>query len=160
EMKKNYNEGIRSNNNIISYMIRMISKEIDNTFDTVQYKDMKTFKEKDSEIFNPYAIDTISPVILPPKQNYSKKTYYFIINSKDRNLELYPKPSLFQVKLNPTSNQPKTKQLIINNIKYCFNEEIFGEWNASIPLTYENIYSLKCVSVYLPFETIYSGGIS
>lgn len=163
------------NNNFNVYpmtetFINKEDNEIDPSYNInfeVHHKDMKELDNKEKKKleenyeFHPNSIYNFpSPVVLPPKQKYSRRTYFVSIDSKDRNLELYPNPAEFLVKFNPTTNQPTSKKIIVGNVGYCFNDEILGDWEASIPLTYDNIVSIKCVSALVPLETIWTSGIS
>lgn len=107
--------------------------------------------------------NTISPVILPQKPRYVKKVHFLTIDSKDRDLEIYPNPSHFQVKFGPSSDDKITKPICVKyesgNINYVVTEDIVGDHGASITREYENILYIQCLQALIPKNTIYVCGI-
>jgi hypothetical protein len=92
-------------------------------------------------------------VIKPTKMATKEKIHYITIDSRDRDLEVYPNVNKFQVKFGPASSskvkgvyRDKNKNLIYeaNNI------EVFGESGATIPNVLKNVRSIECVQVIVP----------
>lgn len=107
--------------------------------------------------------NTVSPVIFPQKPQYVKRIQYFTVDSRDRDLEIYPSASFFQVKFAPASDDIITKSINVrsetHNIIYVIREDVSGERGASISKHYDNIYHLQCTQALVPLESIYVCGI-
>lgn len=118
---------------------------------------------KGTDTFNPNNVNNfISPVIYPPKPQFVKRTHYIHIDSKDRDLEVYPNPSHFQVKFSPATDEKIFTPVKVNingtEVLYVFKENVEGERGASVTKNYENIYSISCIQAILPRESIYVCG--
>jgi hypothetical protein len=99
-----------------------------------------------------------SPIILEPKFKLIEKKYFIIFDSKDRDLELYPLPSFFQVKFAPSTNNyvynaysDKYGTLILSekNIAYGSDTQI------NIQETFDNIKTIKCTYASVPTNVIW-----
>ena len=94
-----------------------------------------------------------SPVILPKQGKTYLKDYYVTIDSRDRNLEIYPDPSRFQVKFAPASDSIE-KQAVVdsnNNVIYETTVRFLGNLSgASIGRTYKNINEIKLLHCIVP----------
>lgn len=112
---------------------------------------------------NPNDINTISPVILPPKPAYIKKYHFVTIDSRDRDLSLYPNPSFFQVKFAPASDNIITNTINVKTgsveIKYIIRQDVIGDRGASITREFDNILYIQCLQALVPKDNIYVCGI-
>jgi len=99
-----------------------------------------------------------SPIILEPKFKLIEKKYFIIFDSKDRDLELYPLSTSFQVKFAPSPNNyvynaysDSYGTLILSekNIVYGSNTQI------NIQETFDNIKSIKCTYASVPTNIIW-----
>lgn len=92
-------------------------------------------------------------MIPPQKMATKEKTHYITIDSRDRDLEIYPNSNQFQVKFGPASTT-KTKGLYRDknkNIIYEANNiTITGETGATIPNVLKNVRSIECVQAIVP----------
>lgn len=94
------------------------------------------------------------PEVIPQQKMATReKVHYITIDSRDRDLEVYPNVNKFQVKFGPASSskvkgiyRDKNKNLIYeaNNIT------ITGETGATIPNVLKNVKSIECVQVIVP----------
>lgn len=95
------------------------------------------------------------PLEVIPQQKMAtrEKVHYITIDSRDRDLEIYPNANKFQVKFGPASSskvkgiyRDKNKNLIYeaNNIT------ITGETGATIPNVLKNVKSIECVQAIVP----------
>lgn len=94
-----------------------------------------------------------SPVILPKQGKTYLKEYYVTIDSRDRNLEIYPNPSHFQVKFSPASDSIEKQAMMDanNNIIYETTVRFLGNLSgASIGRTYNNINEIKLLHCIVP----------
>jgi hypothetical protein len=94
-----------------------------------------------------------SPVILPKQVKSYLKDYYVTIDSRDRNLEIYPNPSNFQVKFSPASDSIEKQAMVDNNnnIIYETTVRFLGNLSgASIGRTYTNINEIKLLHCIVP----------
>jgi hypothetical protein len=99
-----------------------------------------------------------SPIILEPKFKLVEKSYYIIFDSKDRDLELYPLTSSFQVKFSPSTNNYiynsysdsyGTLILSAKNIVYGSDTQI------NIQETFDNIKPIRCTFASVPTNVIW-----
>lgn len=116
------------------------------------------------DAYNPNSVSNIiSPVMFPEKPRYVKRVRYFTVDSRDRDLEIYPNPSYFQVKFAPATDDIITKSFNVKSdmydILYTIREDVSGERGASITRDYSNIYYLQCTQALVPLEAIYVCGI-
>jgi hypothetical protein len=130
----------------------------------IKLNEEETNKIMEFPTFNPKTLGSRNPVIFPEKPKYIKKIHYVTIDSRDRDLELYPSASFFQVKFSPATDSILTKTICVTSdmrtVLYGFKEDISGERGASIPRTFENIYSIQCTQAIVPLESTYVCGIA
>jgi len=114
-------------------------------------------------VFHPNNVNNIDPVIYPYKPQYVKKVHFFTIDSRDRDLEIYPNPSYFQVKFSPATDDIITKTVNvrtnIQNVLYVIREDVSGERGATIPRDFDNIYYIQNTQTIVPLESTYVCGI-
>jgi hypothetical protein len=94
-----------------------------------------------------------SPVILPRNIKTYNDDFYITIDSRDRNLEIYPSPSSFQVKFSPASDSIERQQQLDsnNNIIYESTVKYIGNpAGAGISRTYSNILEMKLLHCIVP----------
>ena len=95
-----------------------------------------------------------TPVILPKQFKTYNDKFYITIDSRDRNLEIYPNPSNFQVKFSPASDSIEKQEVLDsnNNIIYETTVRYLGNLTgASIGRTYSNILELQLLHCIVPF---------
>lgn len=123
----------------------------------------KPFYEKDninvvnnSEHFSDFNNNS-SSVILPPKNNLIEKKFFINISSLNRDLEIYPDPTNFQVKYSPSSNNIIIQSYYSKSGILIYKEKIiiYGNQGATISRTYENILDIKCNSAIMPYKINY-----
>jgi hypothetical protein len=134
-----------------------------NNFDTNFNSSMIHQETIKNQPYNPNSVNnTISPVIFPQKPEYIKKVQFFTIDSRDRDLEIYPNPSYFQVKFAPATDDIITQSINVKagffDIVYVLREDVSGERGATIPRSYENIFYLQCTQAIVPLESLYVCG--
>ena len=115
--------------------------------------------------YNSQNINNTSNVILQKKSKYTTKKYFIVIDSRDRNLDLYPKSTHFMVKFSPATDDKIIKPICVtignNTIIYVIKEDIIGDsHHANIPITFENIVSIKCTQAIIPLDSVYICGIA
>lgn len=106
-------------------------------------------------------VDSSFPVINPPLQKYIKMVHHISIDSRDRDLEVYPQPNYFQVKFAPAGDTTVMKEYYDKNgiHMYSGNVKIFGDdKGASIDIKYDNVLSLECIQATVPFTESYICG--
>ena len=140
EEQRNQNSGIDQN------LISMFNKAKE---EEVQKRETENFQFKNS-------------IITPPNvTEQRKKVHYITIDSRDRDLEVYPNPNIFQVKFGPASNSRvqgiyRDKN---NNVIYdASNITIEGERGATIPNVLNNIRSIQCEQAIVPHTPTYVCG--
>ena len=105
--------------------------------------------------------DKITDVILEKKVELMIKKSFLIFDSKDRNLELYPLPTNFQVKFSPDGSAFKYDNIYDSNGTLIIREKniIYGDSsNVSVGQTFDNIKNIKCVTTTVPtFPQFYGG---
>jgi len=103
----------------------------------------------------------LTDVILEKKVELAIKKSFLIFDSKDRNLELYPLPNIFQVKFSPDGSVFKYDNIYDSNGTLIIREKniIYGDSSrVSIGQTFDNIKNIKCVSSTVPtFPQFYGG---
>ena len=102
------------------------------------------------------------PLIRPPRQNYVPIEHFVSIDSRNRNLEVYPNPNYFQVKFSPTSDDlvyrsfklDKSDLMIYEgNIRYVGDDK-----GANIDIRYNNVSEIGCIQATVPFALKYYCG--
>ena len=138
---------------------------VENDIVTIDPEEKNRIKSLQNTLaYNPNSIsNTVSPVILPQKPQYIRKVKYFTIDSRDRDLEIYPNPSFFQVKFAPATDDIITNCINVKTqsqcIVYVIREDVSGERGASITRVYDNIFYLQCTQAIVPLESIFVCGI-
>jgi predicted RNA-binding protein YlxR (DUF448 family) len=144
--------------------------ELPQAYPSIANEPLKTMPIREQErilddpTFHPNSVENrIPPTIYPEKPVYTKRIQYFTIDSRDRDLELYPNPSFFQVKFAPATNDIVTTTASVNcgtqTIFYTIREDVSGERGASITREYDNIHYLQCTQALVPLEARYVCGI-
>lgn len=100
-------------------------------------------------------------VIPPPKVATREKVHYITVDSRDRDLEVYPNANKFQVKFGPASSS-KTKGIYRDKNKNLIYEanniNIIGESGATIPNVLKNVRTIQCVEAIVPHSPTYVCG--
>ncbi len=109
--------------------------------------------------FHPNTVSNVENVILPKKTKYIKKINWITMDSRDRDLEIYPDPNHFQVKFSPANNAISPNVTELDNVAYETRDEIVGDKGASIPRTYDNILFIFCSLATVPNDNIFVCGI-
>lgn len=97
-----------------------------------------------------------------PQEKYIKRQYYVNIDSRDRDLEVYPDVNKFQVKFAPSSDSNEVFQYrdASGEILYQTHKNFLGDGHgASLPEIFNNIFSIECVSAIVPYDITYVCGI-
>lgn len=97
-----------------------------------------------------------------PQDKYIKRQYYINIDSRDRDLEVYPDVNKFQVKFSPSSDSNEIFQYrdASGEILYQTSKNFVGDGHgAALPEIYDNIFSIECVSAIVPYDISYVCGI-
>lgn len=126
-----------------------IGEMVDIDRNIAERQDMNAFKQQ---------------VVVPPipQEKYTKREYYINVDSRDRDLEVYPDVNKFQIKFAPSSDsQELFKYRDTNgNVLYETRKGFVGDGHgASLPEVYDNIYSIECVSATIPYDITYVCGI-
>jgi hypothetical protein len=140
----------------ISELGKINNKDTKNNYPNIPPIDLlKIVNESDAKQVNFSSVNTESQNIMidEPKFKQIEKDYYVIFNSKNRDLYKYPNPMLFQVKINPTTNN-----YIFYNIYDTYNTLIVrektivygGSDNNSVGLILDDIKYVKCDSLTFP----------
>lgn len=124
-----------------------------------QYDNQKLYKmstsindlNNDSSDFKDYH-SNIDSVILPPKNNFIQKNYFVSVNSLNRDLEVYPNPTNFQVKFSPSVDSTTIQNYYSRNNILIFKEKViyYGNQGAIINRNYNNILDIKCSCAIIP----------
>lgn len=102
------------------------------------------------------------PLIRPPKQAYIPVEHFVTVDSRSRNLEVYPNPNYFQLKFSPASDNlvyrsfklPNSDLMIYEgNIRYVADDK-----GANIDIRYSNIFEIECVQATVPYAVKYVCG--
>lgn len=167
----NYNDTVNMDTSIQKETIQNIPSNLyDNTYTNNAYTNNNaynntyttdnTFNEMYNNKYNDMSSLVSTPMltpIIPPEVRIKK--YYISIDSKDRNLQLFPQPSQFQIKFAPTSDSiiVGAQKDINNNIIYETTTINYGE-TKGIPITYDNIKSIQCTGAIVPLAATWIGG--
>jgi hypothetical protein len=101
------------------------------------------------------------PIIPQNRTKYIIKENYITVDSQDRDLELYPEPTRFQVKFEPAADTITTVPVydINNNFIYDKSIRIAGESRgAYLYKRFDNIVSISVVCVLIPLKPIWLCG--
>ena len=128
-----------------------------NMADVVTQQD---YEKAENMKMNAFKQQMVIPPI--PTEKYIKREYYINIDSRDRDLEIYPNVNRFQIKFSPSSDSNDMFQYtdVAGNVLYETRKTVFGDGHgASLPDIFENIYSVECVSATIPYDITYVCGI-
>ena len=185
QVEKKKEKPIRTSNEIdmkSGYIVNNVAPtELNNAKDTVNTKlEEKSLKaaeiqnpalfdinEMDAHNYNPRNIgDGLNqggfPLIRPPKQAYIPVEHFVSVDSRSRNLEIYPNANYFQVKFSPASDnlvyrcfkQPDSDLMIYEgNIRYVADDK-----GANIDIRYNNVFEIECVQATVPYAVKYVCG--
>ncbi len=95
-----------------------------------------------------------------PNFNIVNITTYITVDSRYRDLFLYPNPTLFDVKFAPPDNSLRYQNYYDSNGILIFREQVVVYGNDSdtnVYQTYDNVYSIQCTSSTVPTNCIYYG---
>jgi hypothetical protein len=123
----------------------------------VKHSPIKQIVEKQSINKNVQPIITkiVDNTIEEVKPQYIQKTHYFTIDSRDRDTELYPDPTHFQVNFSTIANKIEIKKINVktnmNDIIYVIKENLSDtKKGASILKKYENILHIQNTQTIVP----------
>ncbi len=111
--------------------------------------------------FSPFNNTRLQSVIMPPKVNTIEKSYRIVVNSFDRNLEMFPDQNRFEIKFNPASNSYVVDAYVDshNTLIYNSKQYVYGDiGGANIPISFDNIKEIKLIDLVSPVITNYRGG--
>ena len=149
--QSNMHNGIR--NNLDRNDSNLIIEEHDDPKNLFYQKDREIEEELHKINTKTLSEHYESPVILPKQVKTYQDDFYITIDSKDRNLEIYPNPSEFQVKFSPASDSIERQELLDsnNNIIYETTVKYIGNPSgASISNSYTNILEIKLLHCIVP----------
>lgn len=111
--------------------------------------------------FSPVENKLVS-TMLSPKVETELKTYQIILFSFFRNKKLYPYQGDFTVKFNPSENSYVVVDYVDSHGTLIYKgKTTASEYSSSnIPITFDNIRSIKVIEVSVPTITNYIGGRS
>jgi len=101
------------------------------------------------------------PLIRPPKTSYIPVEHYVTIDSRSRNLEVYPSANNFQVKFAPASDKLvyRSYQDSTGMLLYEGNVRFQGDnKGANIDIKYNNVYEIECLQATVPYAVKYVCG--
>ena len=113
---------------------------------TTQKLEFSSFKEEGNNL-----------IVKEPTFNLLEYTEYVIIDSSDRDLELWPNPTQFQVKFSPASSNLLFTNYYDENGTLILREKnvVYGNTNsADIDKIFDNIKSIICVSSTVPINNV------
>lgn len=94
------------------------------------------------------------PVIRRRDHKYSKKVNYVVVDSRDRDFELFPNPNKFQVKFAPTGDSISIPEQFCaddGTVVYELPRKFKGDdKGANIPDVFNNIYSVEVIEAIVP----------
>jgi hypothetical protein len=100
-------------------------------------------------------------IVKEPAFDLIEESYYFIFDSKDRDLYIYPNPVSFQIKFNPNGNNfiyksyyDKYGTLLIRERTISYGETA----ELNIQQKFDNISSINATNINIPTSTIQIGG--
>ena len=101
-------------------------------------------------------------LIPPEKINYQTRKYYITVDSLQRDLEIYPFPTNFQVRFEQPDEVVEVPSYLNANGVVIYKQAVVyqnvGGKGAKLENIYENIVELKCLDAQIPLDTIYVGG--
>lgn len=95
------------------------------------------------------------PIIPANRTRYIIKEHYITIDSRDRDLEIYPDPTLFQVKFEPAADSIEKKTVIDKNNNFIYNgltRFISDDRGASLNKKFDNILSIQLICAIIPLQ--------
>ena len=122
-----------------------------------------TFVKKQNEAnrFDKRELYARSNIIMPPRTKLVRQERYITIDSQDRNLQVYPQSTNFQVIFNPAGDSFENREVrdAENNLLYTMQVKYVGDThNATIPSAYSNIYEIQCVNAMIPHSEMWVCG--
>ena len=101
-------------------------------------------------------------LIPPEKMNYQTRKYYITVDSLQRDLEIYPFPTNFQVRFEQPDEVVEIPSYLNANGVVIYKQAVVyqnvGGKGAKLENIYENIVELKCLDAQIPLDAIYVGG--
>ena len=170
-MKKgnNLNDFNLVNDNIIQpYDMDNIMDE--NIVDTNNFSNAEDFKEKDLSNDNKIrdSISTLEntssfpqpPLSIPTKQKQIEKDIIIVIDSRDRDLSVYPHPNHFQMKFGGNSDTIEIPTHLNNDgtINHEATTLFKGYGGASINSIMKNIKEIQLINIIVPYAPVYYNG--
>lgn len=104
---------------------------------------------------SPYPATTY-PIIPPNRTKYIIRKHFISVDSSDRDLELYPSPTEFQVKFQPASDSVEVREIVDKNGNYLFQEKIRfvgDDYGASVDKRFDNIHSIAVSCAIFPLAS-------
>jgi hypothetical protein len=103
-------------------------------------------------------------LIPPEKLNYITRKYYVTVDSLQRDLEIYPLPTNFQVRFEQPDEVVEIPSYLNANGVVIYEKPIVyqsvGGKGAKLENVYENVVELKCLDAQIPFDRYFVGGKS
>lgn len=107
--------------------------------------------------FSSFKTEGNNIIVQEPTFNLLEYTEYVIVDSADRDLELWPNPTQFQIKFAPASSNLLFKNYYDEKGTLIIKEKniVYGNTNlADIDKTFDNIKSISCVSSTVPLNNV------
>jgi hypothetical protein len=158
QMFSSYEDDSNADNNIGNSGNIMNSGEIGG-----QIESSSSFVKKQNEAnrFDKRELYARSNIIMPPRTKLVRQERYITIDSQDRNLQVYPQSTNFQVIFNPAGDSFENREVrdAENNLLYTMQVKYVGDThNATIPSAYSNIYEIQCVNAMIPHSEMWVCG--
>ena len=129
-------------------------------FESKTNNEINVIEDVDKYRINDTANYAFYPNITPPRNNQIEKQIIVVINSKDRDLSLYPNTNTFQVKFSPNGNTVEIPTSINpdGSIKREPATLYKGYEGAVIQQAIKNIKHIRLLNVTVPFSPVYYNG--
>lgn len=166
-MNDNYDSNVNKEKDILLNLApdgnQLLKNAIDKNSNYSEQTDIKMIHETNmikDPLYNPSNMksaypSTTYPIIPQNKTKYIIKSHFITVDSADRDLELYPSPTEFQVKFEPASDTTIIQEVVDKNGNFLFNEKVkyVASGNgASIDIKFNNIQSIRIACAIFPLE--------
>ena len=145
--------GLNGQNKIEAVIEKMVGYDVDKIDDI-------DLKQEEKQNMNAFKQQMVIPPV--PQEKYIRREYYVNIDSRDRDLEVYPDVNKFQIQFSPSSDSQEVFEYrdVDGNILYQTKKNFIGNGHgAALPDIYKNIHSIECVSAIVPYDVSFVCGI-
>ena len=149
-----FNDEDNFDNVIIKNSIDSTNFDYNTTYENNVYENTDTDEEIIRDTLNPYSL------MKEKTYNYIEKEIFVLIDSKDRNLELYPNPNNFQVKFGGKPDYIEIPTRLDSDGSIIHDNAVLykGYNGANINMELKNIKYIQLISVTVPYIPIYYNG--